>query len=243
MSTDLWQTLQEAAPKITQDDPMLARSRAILAQRTRGVAPPRRHRLGRKPVWLTVGIVAVATAPLVAASIATSSDDLPRGFAEQFADWELSNPDNGSYGIDPDTAVLLGTIDGPAREQLHVYATPGAPWCMAMDVYVPGVTSPNPYLEGHHLSYCRPEPAGLDKPFGQEGSLGGLPHEYRLFAYDVAGATHVELHLPDGSALPTLVHENVAYGWIPPASDSPQATLVGYDSGGAVLGEVEIGKN
>lgn len=236
MSTDLLTTLRDSSPEISPDDPALKRAHAILNARRRAVTPrPRRRHVGRIPLVVAAAVVMVA-APLTATNLVQDADELPTGFVQAHANWLEHDTEMGFYGVDPATAEPLDAVSGPDGEQLHVYVTPGMPWCASMYVHVPRVTAPNPYAEGAGtLSFCRPDPAPTDitsRFTGSTGSVGGPPTGYQVFAFDIGAAIRAEADLSDGTTLETVVHENVAYGWLPPGEAT--ATLIGYDSDGDI---------
>jgi hypothetical protein len=240
MSTDLLTALRDSSPGIPQDAPALKRAHAILEARRRAVTPLRRQRhVGRIPLVVAAAVVAVA-APLTATNLVQDADELPTGFVQAHASWREHDTD--FYGVDPATAEPLDVVNGPNGEQLHVYVTPGMPWCASMYVHVPRVTSPNPYTEsGGTLSFCRQNaaPADITPRFtGSTGALGGTPAGYQVFAFDVGEAVRAEVDLSDGTTLRTLVHEHVAYGWLPPGRST--ATLIGYDRDGAITHTREL---
>jgi hypothetical protein len=239
MSTDLLTTLRDASPTIGQDDPALGRSHTIMEGRRRAVTPrPRRHRVGRIPLVVAAAAVAVA-APLTATNLVQDTDELPTGFVQAHANWREHDTEMGFFGVDPASAEPLEVVSGPDGEQLHVYVTPGAPWCASLYVHVPRATSLNPYAESAApLSFCRPSAAPADITRWHRGSAGGSPAGYRVFAFDVGEAVRAEVDLSNGGTLPALVHENVAYGWLPPGRAT--ATLIGYDRDGAVTRSREL---
>jgi hypothetical protein len=187
----------------------------------------RRRRLAR-----AAAVTAVVLSAIV--GVAAAGGLLPRTFIDRL-NWvpETSGP------IADATVEWGGSIDGPPGRRFEVWVATGenGELCTTRvfvdDAVAVGATPPRIEDEGGRCS-----PAGAGDVFEGCG-VGGSDGVYS-YGCEAGPVARAELHLADGTVMPTVIAGGEVSGWFPWTPGTPGPTLFGYVRDGSLAGQFTI---
>lgn len=190
--------------------------------------------VARRLRW-TLAAAAAVLIPVGGLGVAGAAGALPQPFLDALSHQQ-------SYGTDPSTASLAGSLPGPSGQRFEAWTTTGHGGAICISTwFVPATSAVGkaPAALDGGAGVCTPGPVTDIDPLTSGGTSGGDGKYVYTFLAGAAAET-AELEFADGTSTPAVVTAGQIVGWFPAEPTSPPPTLTAYTATGGVLASTTV---
>ncbi len=214
-----------ACPAQPPAHPPLTRSPA-------GTRPRPQHRTAGRIAAVTAAVGLTLTGGV---GLAAATGLLPDSFTHAFSYW--ADP---AAGVDPGSAVRVGTAPGPGASVFTVVEgrnSDGRKCIAPLFETTASSRQPGPSVFQENGSSCFNAPP--TEAFAAYSQVNANA-ETHTFSVPAGRATAAQVRLDDGTVLATVFAEGQFFGWFPTQPGTAAPVITGYDQTGQVVGAAAL---